>query len=170
VRAWHRPACELVFSRWVECWDAVGCAHGAAVAAGVLVPHGGVAAVPGGALVRRRGTGCRDQGRGRSHRHGVLPGTGRQAGTGVPGRGRSSRRVRVDRRVPVRVAGAGPAAVVLHRAGAPDRRAAGHAPVGVPARRGHRRPRSAVRRSAVWGSPAGVPGSAGRQRGDHRDR
>ena len=42
---------------------------------------------------------------------------------GVPGGGRGGGRVRVDRRVPVRVAGAGPAGGVLHRAGARDRRA-----------------------------------------------
>ena len=67
-------------------------------------------------------------------------GAGREAGAGVPGRGRRGGRVRVDRRVPVRVAGAGSAGGVLHRAGARDRRGVGDAPAGVPPRRGRRGP------------------------------
>ena len=98
-----------------------------------------------------------------------FPARDAEAGAGVPGRGRGCGCVRVDRRVPVRVAGARPAAGVLRGVGARDRRAAGHAPVGVPARRGHRGPGGAVRGSAARAAAARVPGSAGRQRRDHRD-
>jgi hypothetical protein len=120
----------------------------------VRVAHIGVAAVPGRAVVRRRGAGRSDQGGGRSHRHGVLPGAGSETGTGVSGRGGGGRGVGADRRVPVRIARARSAGGVLHRAGARDRRAARHSPVGVPSWGRHRGARGDVRGSRAWGAPA----------------
>ncbi len=88
------------------CWDAVGSCPVSRRAASVLVAHVRVAAVPGRAVVRRSGAGRRDQGWRRGDGHLVLPGPGRQAGKGVPGRRGRGRCLRADRRVPVRVAGA----------------------------------------------------------------
>ena len=86
------------------------------------------------------------------------------------GRRSGGGRVRVDRRVSVRVAGAGPAGGVLHRAGARDRGGAG-ASLGwcsCLARTPRARPRCCG--TGVRSAAGGVPPALGRQRGDDRRR
>ena len=71
---------------------------------------------------------------------------------GVPGRGRRSGRVRVDRRVSVRVAGAGPAGAVLHGAGVRGGQRGRASAVGVSARGRTPRGRRALLHDAQFGA------------------
>ena len=78
------------------------------------------------------------------------------------------RRLRVDRRFPLRLAGARPARGLLHGAGVRGRDDGRAAAAGVPAVGGRRGPGSAVARPGVRRPAGGVPDAAARERADGR--